>query len=90
MVFGYGLIEKISDKIKYLTSENSCIIDSIKHIFKEIRIDSCNSLPIEKIVTFHNVRIFIKSVVNKSKNNYYFYIFLEIGSYKDKSNTRHF
>ena len=89
-MFGYGLIEKISDKIKYLTSENSCIIDSIKHIFKEIRIDSCIFLPIEKIVTFHNVIIFIKSVVNKNKNNYYFYIFLEIGSYKDKSNARHF
>ena len=34
--------------------------------------------------------IFIKSVVNKNKNNYYFYIVLEIGSYKDKSDTRHF
>ena len=90
MVSGYGLIEKISDKNKYLTSENSCITDSIKHIFGEIRIDLCNSLPIEKIFIFHNVMIFIKSVVNKNKNNYYFYIVLEIGSYKDKSDTRHF
>ena len=34
-----------------------------------IRIDSCNSLPIEKILTSH-VLILIKSVVNKIKNEH--------------------
>ena len=34
--------------------------------------------------TFHNVIILIKSVVNKNENRYYYNIFLEKGSYKDK------
>ena len=46
-----------------------------------------NSSPIEKILTFHNVVILIKSVVNENKNHYY-NIFLEKGSYKDKSNIQ--
>ena len=32
----------------------------------------------------------IKSVVNKNKNEDYYNIFLEKGSYKDKSNTEYF
>ena len=35
-------------------------------------------------MTFQNVIILIKSVVNKNKNKYYYNIFLEKGSYKDK------
>ena len=81
---------KICDKIKNLISEKSGITDSINHNFGEIRIDSYNSLPNGKILTFHNVIILIKSVVNKNKNNYYYNIFLEKGSYKDKSNTHIF
>ena len=52
--------------------------------------DSYNSLPTEKILTFHNVTILIKSVANINKNNYYYNIFLEKGSYKDKSYTQFF
>ena len=48
----------------------SGITDSINHYFARIRIDLCNILPIEKILTFHNVIILIKSVVNKNKNKY--------------------
>ena len=66
------------------------ITDSINHSFAEIRIDSYNSLPIEKILTFHNVIILIKSVVNKNKNGYYYNIFFEEGLYNDKSNTEYF
>ena len=54
-----------------------------------MRIDSYNSLPREKILTFHNVIKLIKSVVNKDKNNYYCNIFLENGSNKE-SNTQYF
>ena len=35
-------------------------------------------------MTFDNVIILIKSVVNKNKNEYYYNIFFEKGSYKDK------
>ena len=59
-------------------------------ILGRIRIDSDNYLPIEKTLTFHNVIIFIKSVVNENKNNYFSNIFLEKGFYKDKSNTEYF
>ena len=53
-----------------------------------IRIDSYNSLSLEKPLTFHNVIILIKSVVNKNKNNCYYNIFLEKGFYEDKPNTQ--
>ena len=41
-------------------------------------------------LAFHNVIIHIKSIANKNKNEYYCNIFLVKGSYKYKSNTRHF
>ena len=56
---------------------NSGITDSINHNFKKIRIYSYNSLPIVKILAFHNVIIHIKPVVNRNKNKYYCKIFLE-------------
>ena len=90
VLFHNGFFDKVCDKIKYLTSEKSGIADSINHNFGDIRIDSCNYFPIEKILTFDNVIILIKSVVNKNKNNYYYNIFLENVSYKDKSNKRCF
>ena len=77
--------DKICDRIKYLISKKSGITYSINHNFGIIRIDSYNSLPIEKILTFH-VIILITSVVNKNKNEYYYNKVLEKGSYKDKSN----
>ena len=70
--------------------EKSGITESINHNFGKIRIDSYNSLPIEKILVFHNVMILIMSVVSKDKNSYYHNIFLEKGLYKDKSDTRYF
>ena len=75
---------------KFLISEKSGITDSINHNLGRVLINSHNSLPIEKILTFHNVIILIKSVVNKNKNEYYYDMFLEKGLYKDKSNTQHF
>ena len=54
----------IYNRIKYLITEKSRITDSVNHNFARIRIDPYNSLPTEKILTFHNVIILIKSVVN--------------------------
>ena len=84
------MFDKICNKINYLLSEKSGITDSINHNFGKIRIDSYDSLPIEKILTCHNVIILIKSVVNKNKNEYYYNILLGKGSYKGKSDTRYF
>ena len=45
--------------------------------------DSFSSLPIEKILTLQSVIIFIKLVLNKYQNKYYYYkIFLEKYSYQ--------
>ena len=43
----------------------------ISHNYAKIKVDSCESLPVEKTVTFCNVIVLNKSVVNKVKNNYY-------------------
>ena len=55
VLFDYSYCDKICDMIKYLISGKSGITDSITHNFGKIRIDSYNSLPIEKILTFNNL-----------------------------------
>ena len=45
---------------------------------------------LKKTLTFGSVIILIKSVVNKNKSEYYYNIFLEKVSNKDKSDTRYF
>ena len=60
VLFDYSHCDKICNKIKYLVSDKSGITDSINHNFAKIRIDLYNSLPTEKILTFHNVIILIK------------------------------
>ena len=84
MLFGPGYYDVIHNRIRYLISEKRDITGCINHNFARIRTDSYNSLPIEKAVTFHNVIILIKSVVNKNENNYYFNVFLEKDSYEGK------
>ena len=79
------MFHKICVKIKYLISKKSGTADSINHNCREIRSDSYNDLPVEKILAFHDVIILINSVVNKNEINYCYNIFLETGSYKDKS-----
>ena len=39
-------------------------------IISKIKIDSYHSLPLEKILTLHNVIILIKSALNKDQNQY--------------------
>ena len=90
LLYNYERYNAIYDRIKYLVSEKSGITDSINHNFGRTRIDSYNSLPIEKILTFHNVLILIRSVVSRNKYNYYYNIFLEKRLYKDKSNAQFF
>ena len=42
------------------------------------------------LLASHNVIIHIQAVVDMNKNKYYYDIFLEKVSYKDKSNTEYF
>ena len=46
------------------------------------KVDSYDSLHVEKRLTLHKVIINIKSVQNKDKYHYYCKIFLEKGSYQ--------
>ena len=69
VLLGHSWYDEICNSIKYLVSENSGIINSTNHNFARIIIDSYNSLPIQKILIFHNVIILIKSVGHKNENN---------------------
>ena len=69
LLFDYGLLDRICE------SEKSGIADSINHNFGEIRIDSYNTLPMEKILTFHDVIIHFRSVVDENKKKYYYNIY---------------
>ena len=71
--------DEICNRIKYFISKKSGTTDSITYNFAKIGVDSYHSLPIEEILTFHNVITLIKSVVNENKNKYYHNIFLEKG-----------
>ena len=79
----------IFDRIKYLVTEKSDDKDSANHNPARIRTDSYNSLPIEKILTLHNIIILITAVFNRDKNNYNYNTFLEKCLYKE-SNAQHF
>ena len=77
LLFGSRLYDAIYNKIGYLISGKIGITDSIIDSFSRTRIDSYSSFPIEKTLTFHNVIILIKSVVNKNENKYHYNVFFE-------------
>ena len=83
VLFDYSYCCKIYDKIKYLISEKSSITDSINHNFVRIVI-------VHMVLYLLKKYWILKSVVNKDKNNYYYNIFLEKASSKDKSSTEYF
>ena len=49
------LYDASCNRIRYLISGKNGITDSINHNLTRIRIDSYNSLPIEKTLTFQNI-----------------------------------
>ena len=49
------LYDAICNRIRYLISGKNGITDSINHNLTRIRIDSYNSLPREKTLTFQNI-----------------------------------
>ena len=71
----------IYNRIRYLISLRSGVTYIFYHYFGKIKVDSYDSLPIEKTLTLH-VIILIKSVLNKHKNHYYYKTFLEKCSYQ--------
>ena len=63
--------------IRYLISQKIGTTYAFSHIYAKIKIDSFNSLHIEKTLTLHNVIMLIKPVFNKEENHYYYNIFLK-------------
>ena len=49
----------------------SSITYVFSHYYAKIKVGSYDSLPIEKTLTLDNVKILIKSVLNKDQNHYY-------------------
>ena len=82
VLLGSEKYNSIYNRIKYLISIKSGITYIISHNYAKIKVDSYDSLPLEKTMTVHDVIIIVKSVFNKDKNNYYNNIFLEIASYE--------
>ena len=82
VLFGPEKYDAIYSRIRYLVSLKSSITNFTSHKYVRIKIDSYNVLPLEEILTDHNVITVIKSVFNKDQDHYYHNIFLEKCSYK--------
>ena len=70
------------NRMRYLIGVKIGITYVISHNYEKIKVDSSESLPLEKTLSLHNNIIFIIWVFNKDKNNHYYNIFLWYGSYK--------
>ena len=81
-LFGSEKYESIYNRIRYLIRQKSVITYIFPHYTAKVKVDSYDSLPIEKTLTLHNVIILIKSVINKDKNPNYYKFFLQKCSYQ--------
>ena len=72
----YEIYDAIYHRISYPISLKSGIVCIFSHHFTKIKVDSNDSLYIEKTLTLHNVIILIKLFLNKDKNHYNYNIFL--------------
>ena len=75
--FRTGKYGGIYNRGRYLTSLKSSITYVFSNYYSKIKIDSYDSLSIEKRLTLHYVIILNKSILNKDKNQYHYNIFLE-------------
>ena len=73
-LFGSEQYDAIYNRIRL--SLKSGITYIFSHYSVKIKVDSYDSLPIEKLLTLHNVIIQMKSVLNKDKNHYYYKILI--------------
>ena len=77
------LYDSIYNRIRYLVRVKSDITYVLFPNYAKIKVESYDSLPLVKILTFHNIIILIKSVFNKDKKKkYYQNVFLGKGSNK--------
>ena len=60
---------EIYNRIRHLISLKSSITYVFSHYYAKIKVDSYDSLPIEKRFTLHNVTMLIRSVLDKVKKS---------------------
>ena len=82
VLFGSEKYDSIYSRVRCLISTKSGLPYTISHNYVKSKVDSYDFLPLEKAITFHNVLILIKSVFNKDKNDWNYYIFVEKASCK--------
>ena len=75
MLFGPEKYYAIYKRIRCLTSQKSVITYVFSHNNAKIKVDSLDSLPLEKTLTSYDFIILIKSVFNKDKNSCYYHIY---------------
>ena len=75
VLFRSETYDSIFNRIRYLISIKRSNAYVISHNYAKIKVDSYDSLLQEKIMTFHNVIIFIKYFSNEDKNNCNYNIF---------------
>ena len=75
VLFRSETYDSIFNRIRHLISIKRSIAYVISHNYAKIKVDSYDSLLLEKTVTFHNVIIFIKYFFNEDKNNCNYNIF---------------
>ena len=68
-LFGSENYDAIYNRIRYRVSLKSSITYIFPHYYAKIKVDSYDSLPVEKRLTLHNVIMFIKSVLNIGKRS---------------------
>ena len=79
ILFSLAKYEAIYNRIK---NHKSGITFNFYQYYSKIKVDSYDSLRLEKLLTLHNVIIHIKSVLNKDQDHYYYSILLEKCSYE--------
>ena len=67
-LFGFENYDAIYNRTRYFVSLKSSITYTFSHYFAKTEVDFCDSLPIEKRLTLHNLIILINSVLYKMKS----------------------
>ena len=62
VIFGTEKYDSIYNRIRYLISAKCGITYIISHNYGKIKVDSYDSLPLEKAMVFRNVMVLIKLV----------------------------
>ena len=82
VLFGTEKHDFIYNRITHLIVVKSGITYNIYQNCAKIKVDSYESVLLEKAITFLNVLKLIKSVFYKDKSNYYYNLFLAKSSYE--------